>query len=143
MTRYKNLREAVQLLASPAAVQVSWLDDLFSDVTDGGSSEAFGNDELALEFGDIALACGHMVECGEMSEAEKGIVGLLDELLTTISDASDDTFWQRNALYEDARWEELRACAKSTLSKLPDEARESDWTRKNWGGGNSKAIPSA
>ena len=143
MTRYTNLREAVQRLASPATDQVHWLDDFFSQLTDGRSAEAYGNDELVMEFDDIAVARNHMMECHELSANEAEIVAEFDRIIGSICDPSDAAFWERKALYEDPRWEQIRAAAKLTLAQLPDECRESDWTRRNWGSGPSKAIPSS
>ena len=142
MTRYTNLREAVQLLASPAIKQVQWLDNLFSQLTDGESAEAYGNDELVMEFGDIAIARDHMMECEELSAKEAKTVAELERMIGSICVPSDVVFWERKALHDDPRWVQIRAAAKLTLAQLPDELRESDWTRRNWGGGSPKAIPS-
>ncbi|MEO1647622.1 MAG: hypothetical protein AAFR32_02265 [Pseudomonadota bacterium] len=143
MTRYTNLREALQRLALPAIKQAEWLDDFFSQLTDGKCAEAFGNEELVMGFGDIALARNHMMEFQELSANEAEIVAEVDSIIGSICDPSDSDFWERKALYEDPRWEQIRAVAKLTLAQLPDERRESDWTRRNWGGGSSKAIPSS
>ena len=142
MTRYTNLREAVQLLASPAKKQVQWLDDIFCQLTDGESAEAYGNDELVMEFDDIAVASGHMVECQELRENEAETVAELERIIGSICVPCDAVFWDREALHDDPRWEQIRTAAKLALAQLPDELRESDWTRQNWRGGSSKAIPS-
>lgn len=62
-TRYTILRETVANLAAAAEAQVAYLDNSFSRLTGGGSAEAYGNDELALEFEDSFVVVDHMLEC--------------------------------------------------------------------------------
>lgn len=143
MTRYNNLRHSIEILASSAEVQVEWLDSFFSDLTGGESAIGYGNDELVLVFEDIYVACTHMRECGEITEAEIGAARTIDELLDRLDASKDKSFWRREALLADPRWDQIRDCAAKALARLPDELRESDWTRKYWGSGSSKAIPSS
>ncbi|MXO97367.1 hypothetical protein GRI34_13175 [Erythrobacter aquimaris] len=121
---------------------MQWLDNIFSQLTDGESAEAYGNDELVMEFNDIAIARDHMMEYQELSAKEAKTVAELERMIGSICVPSDAVFWERKALHDDPRWEQIRAAAKLTLAQLPDELRESDWTRRNWGGGSSKAVPS-
>lgn len=122
-TRYQQLRQAVSNLASPPEEQVRYLDESFTSLTGGGSAAGCGNDELALELDDIFQAANDMIEHGELSETEKRAVLPLDELLARWSGPEKAGFWQRGALFNDARWEEVRACASLALASLPDEER--------------------
>ena len=122
-TRYQQLRQAVSSLAAPSEAQCRYLDESFTSVTGGGSAAGYGNDELALELDGIFQAADDMIEHGELSEAEKSAVLPLDELLRKWSGLGKADFWQRDALFSDARWEDVRACAAHALAKLPDEER--------------------
>lgn len=95
----------------------------------GGSAAGYGNDELALEFEDIFPAASHMLEYGEISQAEIDALQPLAQMLDAFCKEADDFFWQRDALYSDERWEELRRYAARGLLQLPDEERQSDCTR--------------
>lgn len=68
-------------LAAPAEEQIRYLDDSFASLTGGGRAAVYGNDELALELGDIFCAAYDMIEHGELSHAEKEAVRPLEELL--------------------------------------------------------------
>lgn len=135
-TRYTLLREAVANLAAPAEAQVAYLDRSFSTLTGGGSAEAYGNDELALEFEDSFIAMGHMLEYGEITQAEIERLRSLDELLGQWSGKTHAAFWARDALFSDRRWEIVRSRAAEVLATLPDETRESAYTRSLNVGGN-------
>ena len=59
-TRYQQLRQAIARLASAADEQHAYLESILSHLTPDGEVTGYGNDELALEFGDIYMAVGHM-----------------------------------------------------------------------------------
>lgn len=122
-TRFEELRQAVAYLAAPGAEQAAHLDRLMGPVTGGGSAAAYGNDELALSLDDIFHAANDMIWHGELTEAEAELIRPLDDLLTKLSGDHNANFWRREALDEDARWNDVRALAKSALSGLPDEER--------------------
>lgn len=122
-TRYQQLRQAVANLAAPPEEQVRYLDGILSSLTGGESAAGYGNDELALELDGIFEAANDMIDRGELSETEKKAVLPLDELLTRWSGPQKAGFWQRIALFNDARWEEIRSCAARALVELPDEER--------------------
>lgn len=128
-TRYTILRETVANLAAAAEVQVAYLDNSFSRLTGGGSAEAYGNDELALEFEDSFVFVDHMLECGEITPEEIDALRPLDVMLARWSGPEHLEFWARRALFEDPRWRAIRAKAAEVLARLPDEARESDYMR--------------
>jgi hypothetical protein len=128
-TRYTLLREAVANLAATAEAQVAYLDRSFSTLTGGGSAEAYGNNELALEFEDSFIATGHMLEYGEITQAEIERLRSLDELLGQWSGKTQAAFWAREALFSDPRWEIIRSRAAEVFATLPDETRESAYTR--------------
>ncbi len=128
-TRYQVLRRTVVNLASPAEDQVEYLDRSFASLTGGGSAAGYGNDELALEFDDSYIAVGHMCEYGEISQREIEVLRPLDALLDRWSGQSNADFWRREALFTDPRWAEVRDCAAQALAHLPDELRESEYTR--------------
>jgi hypothetical protein len=122
-TRYQNLREAVANLAASAKEQVGHLDHIFKPLTGGGSAADYGNDELALELDDIFHAHNDMIWHGELSESEAAAIRPLGELLKKRSGGQNAEFWRREALFNDPRWAEVRACAAQALSRLPDEKR--------------------
>ena len=121
--RYKRLREAVSILASPAEVQIDWLDQLFSSLTKGETAEAYGNDELALTFEDAFSPAQFMIENGEMSRQEFEKLRSLDVLLELYSGETQKEFWRREALQEDPRWEIIRLRAQEVLEGMPEDAR--------------------
>lgn len=129
MTRYTQLRDAIAHLAASPEAQVAYLDKSFASLMRGNSAAGYGNNELALEFDDIFPASKHMLECGEITEAEISSILPLDELLKRFCEQRDEEFWKREALFVDPRWEELRKCAASILSDLPEQERESDYLR--------------
>lgn len=122
-TRYQQLRQAVAHLAAPAEAQVRRLDKLFRPVTGEERASGYGNDELALELDGIFSAADDMLEHGELTATEKAVVRPLDELLNAFSGSDDASFWQRDALFHDTRWEAVRACAANAMAELPDEER--------------------
>jgi len=128
-TRYTLLREAVANLAAPADAQVVYLDRSFSGLTGGQSAEAYGNDELAMEFEDSFIAVGHMLHYGEIKTSEIDALQSLDDMLSRWSGEKHSDFWARTALFADPRWEAIRLRASEVLALLPDEARESEYTR--------------
>ena len=130
-TRYQQLRQAITNLAAPAEAQAAYLDRLFSGATGGASAADYGNDELALEFGDIYCAVGHMREYGEITQQEIDAAKPLNALLQKWSGEANTVFWTREALFTDPRWEAVRQRAQQVLEAYPDEIRESDWTRKH------------
>jgi hypothetical protein len=132
-TRYQQLREAIANLAATADAQAAYLDRLFSRATGGASAADYGDDELALDFGDIYCAVGHMRECGEITQEEIDAAKPLHALLEKWSGEANADFWKREALFTDPRWEEVRLCAQKVLEAYPDQIRESDWTRQHAG----------
>ena len=130
MTRYQMLREAVANLAAPAEEQVAYLDRIFVPLTGGGSAAGYGNDELALELEDIAPATADMMDFGEITAEEVEAVKAIDLLIAQYQQEHDPVFWRREALFDDPRWQNVREVAAQALAQLPDEARESDYTRE-------------
>lgn len=122
-TRFQNLRQAVANLSAPAEKQVHYLERLFMPLTGGNGTEGYGNDELALELQDIFLTASDMISHGELTEVEREAVRPLDELLEKWSGKQNSDFWRREALFHDARWEEVRSIASCALAQLPDEER--------------------
>ncbi|HEY0114039.1 MAG TPA: hypothetical protein VGB59_12950 [Allosphingosinicella sp.] len=132
-TRYQQLRQAIANLAAPAKEQASYLEQLHAPLTGGGSGAGYGNDELALEFGEIYCAVGDMHDYGEIRQAEIDAARPLDEMLDKWSGQQNADFWARGALFADHRWEELRECARRVLAAFPDEERQSEWTTEHSG----------
>ncbi|BCA62112.1 hypothetical protein HMP09_1346 [Sphingomonas sp. HMP9] len=133
-TRYQQLRAAVANLAAPADLQATYLDGIFVLCTGGGSAEGYGNIELVEEFYDIFLARNHMFEFEEIRPSEVEAVIKLDKILSLICAEQDDRLWAREALFSDERWTKIRSYASKVLKELPDEPRESDYTRGLSGG---------
>lgn len=129
MTRYQMLRDAVANLAAPPDRQVEYLDRIFVQCTGGGSAVAYGNDELALELADGFVATGHVLEFGEITRDEVAAVKPLNDIFDAYWKPENPIFWAREALFNDPRWQEVRGLAARVLSQLPNELRESDWTR--------------
>jgi hypothetical protein len=123
------LRATIERLAAMPDAQVRYLDNIFTEMTGGESAVAYGNDELVLEFDDIFPAAEHMLEYREITQAEIDAIQPLADMLDLFCREADDFFWQRDALYSDDRWKKLRYCAGKALHHLPDEKRESDYTR--------------
>ena len=126
-TRYQQLRQAIVRLQSSADEQHAYLESILAHLTPGGDATDYGNDELALEFGDIYLAARHMRETGEITQQEIDAAKPLSELLDQWSGEQNGDFWRREALWRDPRWEQVRQCARQVLSVFPDEERASDW----------------
>jgi hypothetical protein len=122
-SRYQQLRQIVARLAAPAEEQVRYLDRISESMPRVGSPQDQPNDELALELEDIFLAANDMIAHAELTESEKDAVRQLGALLRTWSGAGNGGFWRCRALFEDPRWEEVRACAARSLALLPDEER--------------------
>lgn len=116
-------------LAAPPDLQVAYLDKIFVLCTGGGSAAGYGNIELIEEFYDIFLAKNHMLEYEEIKESEIASTVQLDGFLSLICAEQDDKLWAREALFIDERWNQIRARASEVLKELPDEPRESDYTR--------------
>ena len=122
-TRYVQLKEAIRYLAAPAQEQIAHLDKLMRPVTCGGSAAPCGNDELALSLDDLFFASNDMVAHGELTDAEAAAIRPLDEALRALSGERNASFWRREALYDDKRWDGIRILATSALAKLPEEVR--------------------
>lgn len=128
-TRYQQLRQSIANLAAPAAEQRAHLESIFPRY---GSPlpHHFNTDELGMEFGDIYLATGDMLEWGEISQSEIDAARPLDKLLEKWSGKQNGDFWTVGALFDDARWEEVRQIASHVLARYPDEIRESEFTKR-------------
>lgn len=124
VSRYLYLRETVATLALSPEKQVAHLDSTLGHLTENGDATCYGNDELAMEFGDILLAATDMIQCGELRAQELEAMMPLDSLLRKWSGEENIDFWIRSALFDDPRWDEVRAVAKRALDQLPKEARE-------------------
>ena len=127
-TRYQQLRQAIANLAAPAAEQRAHLESIFPDY---GSPlpPSFNTDELGLEFGDIYLATGDMLECGEISQGQVDAAKPLDRFLERWSGKADPDFWTVAALFDDARWDQVRLLASEALASYADEVRDGDFLK--------------
>jgi hypothetical protein len=112
-SRYEQLRQAIADLAAPAADQDARL-------CGWGLDARYGNDELALTFGGIFLAANDMFDQGELSESQRRASAPLDALLQRWSGQENADFWERQALWTDPRWEEVRMCALEVLASFPE-----------------------
>ena len=117
-SRLERLRAAIANLAASPDEQAAYLDCLHDPVTGGESAARYGNDELAMEFGDIFLATGQMIDAGELTPWQRNAAAPLDQALQRWSGEVHADFWQRDALWSDARWEEVRRLAKQALAAL-------------------------
>jgi hypothetical protein len=117
------------VLAAPPDEQAEYLDRIFIRCTGGGSAAAYGNEELALQLDDSLSPTAHMIEFGEITANEAAAIKLLNDHFLAYWQPDDPIFWGRDALFHDPRWQEVRAMAAHILNKLPDEMRESAFTR--------------
>lgn len=122
-TRYEELRAAVATLAAPADQHAAFLDQLFAPLTGGGSAASYPNDELALSLDDLFFAANDMISHGELTQDEAAHIRPLYDLLTALSGERNAAFWAREALQNDARWNDVRALARNALIGLPDVQR--------------------
>lgn len=118
--RYERLRASITNLAATPELQVTYLDKIFTGMTGGHSAEGYGNNELIDEVDDLLSIIDSMVEDKEISQSEFDAVKPLSDFLDQICAEADQQFWLRPALYTDARWEQLRQCARQVLLHLPD-----------------------
>ncbi len=128
-TRYTILRASIANLAAAPDVQVAYLDRIFATLTSAHSAARYENNELVLAFDDIFPSGKHMLEYDEITQAEMDSIKPLDRMIEQLCGEVDDAFWKREALFADVRWQRLRSCATKVLTALPDEQRESDYTR--------------
>ncbi len=126
-SRYQQLRQAIARLGANPDEQDAYLESMVGHLTPDGGASGYGNDELALEFKDIYMAVRDMLHWGEISQEEIDAAKPLNELLSKWSGEQNADFWQRNALWSDQRWEQVRQCSQQVLLGYPDEERESDW----------------
>jgi hypothetical protein len=106
--RLEQLRAAIANLAASAEQQDRHL-------TRQGLRREDGNDELALEFDGIYGVADAMLSAGELTVPQRDAPRPLDALLTQWSGEAHPDFWQREALWNDARWEEVRHAASEAL----------------------------
>lgn len=100
----EQFRHALERLASPAAVQESYLQQL------GTTPSA---DELALEFSD---ALGVLRD--ELDAAARGAALRLDWYLEGISGSENTEIWTVAALHTAPEWEHVRELASFVLRSL-------------------------
>ncbi|MBA2466938.1 MAG: hypothetical protein H0V46_04955 [Sphingomonas sp.] len=129
-TRYQQLRQSISNLAASPEAQLAHIETIFPNYSSPLPS-GFNTDELGLGFGEIYCAVGHMLEFGEITQAEIDAAMPLDALLEKLSGKANADFWTCQALLNDPRWEHVRRCAREVLEAYPDEDRESGWTRQH------------
>lgn len=110
-SRYQQLREAISVLAAPANEQDAHL-------RRQGFTEAFGNDELALEFEDVFISAPHLYRDGILTQQQFDAASAVDRLLDQWSGEDHSDFWERASLWSDPRWEEVRQAARAARSAL-------------------------
>lgn len=105
-----QLRRCLQALARPAGEQVA----SFPDFVCVG-------DELVLDLDDALRNAGRE---GHGPEPD-GALRALDDYISALSGPPNEAFWlEERPLFEDQRWERIRALAKTALASFgwPDEA---------------------
>jgi hypothetical protein len=126
-TRYQQLRGAIARLGANADEQHAYLESILDYPRPDGIRTGYGNDELLEEFDGIYMAVEDMRDWGEISQSEIDAAKPLQELLNKWCRQQNSDFWQREALWSDPRWEQVRQCARQVLTRYPDEERASDW----------------
>jgi hypothetical protein len=101
---YEQLKAVTANLAASAEQQDRHL-------SEQGFDQSHGNDELALEFDDAYRLFDAMLSDGELTRSQREALRPLDALLSLRSQDSDAGFWKRDALWTNARWEEVRRVA--------------------------------
>ncbi|HEV2082596.1 MAG TPA: hypothetical protein VGR32_09110 [Brevundimonas sp.] len=104
------LKRALTNLALPADRQAEYLDALL-----GPQAVAYGTDELALELDDAFAPHLAMHAQGLMSERQIAAVRIVDEMLADLSGKAHASFWTREALTSDPRWDQVRLVAQAAL----------------------------
>jgi hypothetical protein len=112
MTRYAFLRRSVAYFAASPENQLAH---------DWGADDAVNDTPYPLE---------HMLEHDEITPAEIAILRPLETLIGQYCSSQGVKPWHDEAvLFSDPMWARIRALATEILERLPDEERESDWTR--------------
>lgn len=131
-TRYQQLRQAIARLGWNADEQHAYLERILDFPRPVGTPTGYGNDELLEEFDGIYMAVGDMRDWGEITQDEIDAAKPLDDLFKRWIGPQNADFWRREALWSDARWEQVRQCARKVLIHYPDEKRASDWIRDRY-----------
>jgi hypothetical protein len=98
----KQLRLSLQLLASNARYQTGHFPPHSVVLTD----------EMALDFENWS-AC--VSTCWQLAPEQAAALKSLDDFLREMSDLPESDFWTDEALFIDARWNEVRALARTAL----------------------------
>ena len=113
----QHLRRSLQLLASPAQIQLNHFPAGWVVLTD----------EMALDFDAWAE---RISSYWKLSQEQLARLTELDEFLNKMSNSSNSDFWSDEALSSDPRWEEVRLLAQTALvacgwpNEIPPPARE-------------------
>ena len=107
MTRYGLLRESVAYFAASPEDQLAH---------DWSADDAVNDTPYPLD---------HMLEQGEITPAEIGIVRPLEKLIEQYCSSQGVKPWHDEAvLFSDPFWAQIRSLAADILGQLPDEDRE-------------------
>jgi len=109
------LRDAVEMLAAPAARQDRYIAD-----------QQVCIDELALDLDAVAPCRDGMLQRGELNSAQHAAIGRLDAYLESISGAHNAHLWTPEALYNSTEWRHVRELANLCLKLLAEPDRTSD-----------------
>ena len=117
MTRYALLRDTIAYFAAPAEVQLTH--DLGADDAVNDMETFFGAHKDMIAYDEITLA-------------EVDAIRPLDDLITRFCASDSVKPWEDEdeaPLFSDPLWAEIRCLAMEVIAQLPDEKRESDYTR--------------
>jgi hypothetical protein len=104
--RVVRLEQVLRLLASPAEDQLAYARRI-----------GVGNDEMALEFDDIAGARHTLLSNGVLSAAQAEAIAAVAKRLNGITTAGPSR-WGDAAIRSGEDWEELRGLAKQAVDLL-------------------------
>ena len=102
----ERLLSSVQRLAAPAEEQLRYVREL-----------GVGNDEIALEFDDVAGTRRTLVIDGMLSEEQAEAIAAIDVQLRRISSAGA-VRWTDEAMRTGEDWAALRSAAQSALAVM-------------------------
>jgi len=106
-----EIRRTLQVLASPAEDQLSYVQSL----------GPVGNDEMALEFDDVAPAALSLRGSEYITDQQAAGIEEVNKQLRTMSGRENAELWTDDAVRIAPEWARLRELAATALSQLDEQ----------------------